>query len=165
MPVEGAVAETKVETVQISGQVSPLLGFILVGVAVLYLIVLIYQVVKSRNNAQYEYTNSSDYSDLSISDSEGGRRRRRRDSYDSVPNTCSYMESQLYTPNESLLSVDQGATGSQVIVNHNNLPQFGEQGTPKIEFIDDIVNNEALSSANDLNVHYINRDLEKRRSI
>ena len=55
-------------TVQLSGQVNPLLGMILVAVVLIYLLVLIYQVINSREGNQFEYTNSSDYSNLSLSE-------------------------------------------------------------------------------------------------
>ena len=74
-----------------SSAMSPIFGISLVVVALIYLVVIIYQVYKARldRSRLFEYSNSSEYSDLSASDSERGRDYTSN----SVPNTCSYNES------------------------------------------------------------------------
>jgi len=88
--------------------INPLFAYIVIGIAFFYLIVLIFQVAKARNRrrAEFEYTDSSEYSDLEASDSSRHLCRRDLEPYDSVPNTCSYDESQMITPKLSVYSVE-----------------------------------------------------------
>ena len=77
----------------------------MISVGVLYLSILIYQVFKSQEQRRLnQYSDSSEFTDLSESDR---RRADEEDSdYNSLPNTCSYIESQLYTPNQSVHSAE-----------------------------------------------------------
>ena len=85
---------------------SPVFGLILIGIAALYLIVLAIQVVKARSRRErHQFESDSEYTDMSVSDSRG-LYRRDLEQLDSVPNTCSYTESQMYTPNHSVYSVE-----------------------------------------------------------
>ena len=74
-----------------SNTMSPVFGICLVCVALIYLIIIVYQVFKARRerSRMFENTNSSEYSDLSASDSY----EQRDYTSNSIPNTCSYMES------------------------------------------------------------------------
>lgn len=87
----------------------------------MYLIVLSVQVCKARGRrGRYEYTDSSEYTDLSAADSELHRARLE---FISVPNTCSYADSQLHTPDQSVYSGDYHHGGSNA--GSAALPFFG----------------------------------------
>ena len=100
---------------------------------------------------------------MNCSDIEDGSRLRQRDNYNSIPDTCSYKESQLVTPYESLKSNDHGATYSQRIDNLNTMPTIGEYEGPKLVFVDDSESLETFSFRK--NVQNINRDLAKMGQI
>ena len=89
----------------------PLFGVILVSVALVYLTILAFQVCKQRNNGgqQFESTDDSGYTDLSCSDSSKLLQRHDLEQLtdsNTVPNTCSYNESQLQTPCQSVTSME-----------------------------------------------------------
>ena len=87
-------------------KVTPMFGVCLLVIAVIYVAVLAYQIIFSRDHRRRGSNSASDsslyddeeyYSDMSRSETESKL-------YDSTPNTISYIDSQLYTPNASIFN-------------------------------------------------------------
>ena len=105
--IEDESVEVVIKVHHASTKVTPMFGVCLLVIAVIYVAVLAYQIIFGRDHRRRRgsssatdsslYDDEEYYSDVSRSD-DGSKL------YDSTPNTISYMDSQLYTPNASIFN-------------------------------------------------------------